>query len=51
MMRRNVSEETQPNKDKTKQYSVMKVRASLSILPDYLYALLNQFAEEFKSIP
>lgn len=51
MTRGNVSEEIQPSKDKTKQCSVMKVRASLSVPSDDLYAALNQFAEEYKPSP
>lgn len=50
-MRGNVNDKTQPSKDKARQCSVMKVRASLPIPPDDLYAALNQFAEEYKSVP
>lgn len=50
-MRGNVNEETQPSKDKARQCSVMKVRASLPIPPDDLYAALDQFAEEYKLVP
>lgn len=43
MMMGNMNEKIQPSKDKARQCSMMKVRASLPIPPDDFYAALNQF--------
>lgn len=50
MMRGNTNEKTQSSKDKARQHSVIKETASLLILPDDLYAALNQYEAEYKLV-